>query len=307
MHRIARSLRRFSPPALALPTAMVAMALMLRSGSDATDLRRWTAGDRATVASPAPAELAENVAVRSAHIARALGLDAAGASRTTSVDDRFHGRTVDETLYLDARGRPTGMVRLTPAGALLSAVRLSYREDATGALGPDAATAKAISVVAELGISPPSATPAVRASMNGGLWSITWARVVDGVPVDGDGTTVRIWRSGAIHSVTVSERPVTRPANTIGAAHARAALEAFLPALVTGAWRSDGTLSTVGLRWVAANDRYRPEGADAPASVLRLAYVFEMRFGGPSAELIRAATFWIDAETGELIGGDVLR
>jgi hypothetical protein len=63
----------------------------------------------------------------------------------------------------------------------------------------------------------------------------------------------------------------------------------------------------VGLRWVAPNDRYRPDAADAPEPVLRLGYVFELRFVGPSAELLRAATFWIDGETGELIGGDVLR
>jgi hypothetical protein len=94
---------------------------------------------------------------------------------------------------------------------------------------------------------------------------------------------------------------------TIGLEAARARFDAALQRLVTGERRAETVPSAVGLRWVAPNDRYRPDAADAPEPVLRLAYVFELRFVGPSAELLRAATFWIDGETGELIGGDVLR
>jgi hypothetical protein len=70
--------------------------------------------------------------------------------------------------------------------------------------------------------------------------------------------------------------------------------------------RADGVLWEPALRWVAPNDRFRPDGADAPASSLRLAYVFEMRFAGAGATIIRSVTFWIDAETAALIGGDAL-
>jgi len=308
VHHIARSLRRLPMPAVALPTAFVAMALILRSASDASDLKRWTAGERATIASAAPQAIAHDVEGHAAAIARALGLADAASQRIAVIDDRFHSRTVDDITYLDARGRPIGLVRLASTGRMISAVRFEYRGAfAAGSISAAGALARATALATSLGLSLPDSGPLIRPAMNGTLWTVTWPRAVDGFPVDGDGVTVRVWRSGDIHSVSVSERDVARPARIIDGEHARAALDAVLPSVVTGTRQGDGTVSGNGLRWVAANDRYRPEASDAPASILRLAYVFEMRFTGDAADLVRTATFWIDAETGELIGGDILR
>jgi hypothetical protein len=284
------------------------MALALRSVSEAADVQRWTAGERATVSSPADAAVAQRLGPRLTALERPLGLAGAAGRRIAIVEDRFHARTVDEATYLDGRGHPVAIVRLDGHGALVSAVRLGYRDAlATGTLTGVQAEARARSLIAALDLAVPAREPLVRLTMNGALWTVSWARTVDGTIVEGDGLTVRLWRSGDLHSVTVSERPIANPSSMLTAEEARAALEAALPHLVTTDGRAEATLSALGLRWVAANDRYRPEGADAPAPVLRLAYTFELRFGGANADVIRAATFWIDAETGELIGGDVLR
>ena len=308
-----RSLRRVLPrrvalPAVALPLAMVAMAIALRSASEAADLRLWAAGERATVTSPAADDLADAIRARAARFEGALGLTSTSSRRVAVLDDRFHQRQLHEVVYRDRHGRPIAMVRLDPSGRLASAVRLGYRESfARAALDRTAALTRAAALAGALGIDLPAGSATARPMMNGTLWAVTWARTADGVPVPGDGVTVRLWGSGDLHSVTVSERPLARPDATITAARARQLLDELLPELVTAERRSDGTLASPLLQWVAANDRFRPAGADAPDLVLRLAYVFEMRFAGDSAALVRAITFWIDAETGELIGGNALR
>jgi hypothetical protein len=307
---ILRAFRRIpSPPAIALPLALVAVAtLVARPASQAADLHQWAAGERATVTSIPAADAAAAVHVRVAGLERALGLTGTAGRRLAVVDDRFHQRRVDEVTYLDQRGRPIGLVRLAPDGKLVAAVRLGYRDAfAIGQLDSAAAVAKARSLVDSLGLTAPASRPTAGAMMNGTLWAVTWPRIEAGVAVDGDGLTVRLWRSGDLHSVTVGERPLEQPQSTISAERARAALDDLLPGVISGERRADGIVGPPVLRWVAPNDRFRPDGADAPASNLRLAFVFEMRFAGVSATLIRSVTFWIDAETAELIGGDVLQ
>jgi hypothetical protein len=306
---ILRAFRRIPfPPAVALPLTLVAVAtIVARPASQAADLHQWAAGERAIVTSAPDADLTAALDVRVAGLERALGLSGTAGRRFTAVDDRFQQRRVDEVTYLDQRGRPIGLVRLAPDGRLVAAVRLGYRDAfAVGQLDAAAAVSRARLLIDSLGLTAPTSSPSARAMMNRTLWAVTWPRLVAGVAVDGDGLTVRLWRSGDLHSVTVSERPLEQPQSRISAERARAALDDLLPSLMSAERRSDGVVGSPVLRWVAPNDRFRPSGADAPAPSLRLAYVFEMRFTEVSAPLIRSATFWIDAETAELIGGDVL-
>jgi hypothetical protein len=294
---------------VALPLALVAVAtLVARPGSYAADLQRWAAGERAIVTSAPDAEHAAAIDARAVGLERALGLNGTAGRRFAVVDDRFQQRRVGEVTYLDQRGRPIGLLRLAPDGRLVAAVRLGYRDAfAIGQLGSAAAVSRARSLVDSLGITAPASSPTARAMMNGTLWAVTWPRIVAGIAVDGDGLTVRLWRSGDLHSVTVGERPLEQPQSTISGERAGAALDHLLPSLMSAERRSDGVVGSPVLRWVAANDRFRTDGADSPAASLRLAYVFEMRFTGLSATLIRSVTFWIDAETAALIGGDVLQ
>ena len=310
MSTITRSLRRLPfPPAQALPLATHAIATVgFRPVSQGAGPDLWAAGERATVSSQANGAIAGSVARAARPFELALGLGDLADRRIDVLDDRFHGTSVREITYLDARGRAVGLVRLATDGRLLAAVHLGFREAyATGSLSEAAAVRRAATLVRDLGLAVPVGPPATRRQMNGLQWTVTWPRVVAGVPVDGDGLTVRLWRSSDLHSVTITERPLMRPSRTMDASSARAMLDAALPALLSGERPTDAALEAMGLHWVAANDRYRPSGADAPAPALRLAYVFELRFSGASAATVRAATFWIDAETGDLLGGDVLR
>jgi hypothetical protein len=309
MESLGRSLRRIPfPPPLALPLAIVAMAVGLRTASEASDLRQWSAGERSTVSSPAGEVLAASVALRVGALEEPLGLAGAANRQVSAVKDLFHERQLHEVTYRDRQGRPIALVRLDPTGRLVSAVRLGYRDSfAQGSLDRTDAIARAEALAGSLGIDLPGGMASARPMMNGTLWAVTWARRADGIPVVGDGVTVRLWRSGDLHSVTVGERRLDRPTMIISPVRARELLDGLLPDLVSGERRADGILGSPILLWVAANDRFRPAGADAPNAVLRLAYVFEMRFAGESAALVRTVTFWIDAETGELIGGDVLR
>jgi hypothetical protein len=306
---ILRALRRIPfPPAVALPLAVLAVAtLAARPALHAADQHPWAAGERAIVTSAPDADLAAGIDSRAATLERVLGLNGTAGRRFAVVEDRFQQRRVDEVTYLDQRGRPIGLLRLAPDGRLVAAVRLGYRDGfASGQLDAAAALSKARSLADSLGLTPPPTGPKVRAMMNGALWAVTWPRMVAGVAVDGDGLTVRIWRSGDLHSVTLGERSLEHPQSLISAERARAALDGLLSSLMSAERRADGKLGAPALRWVAPNDRFRPDGADAPAPSLRLAYVFEMRFAGVSASIIRSVTFWIDAETGALIGGDAL-
>jgi hypothetical protein len=310
MSTISRSLRRLAfPPALALPLASLAIAAAtLQPVSHAAEPDAWTAGERTTVTAPATGDTATAAIAVARSIEIALGLGGAAARRVRSVDDRFHELQIAEVTYVDARERPIGLLRLGHDGRLLAAVHLGFGESLTsGSLTASAAVHRAAALLRAVGIAVPVAAPLTRRQMNGLLWTVTWPRTVDDVPVDGDGVTVRLWRSGDLHSVTVTERPLIRPVRVMPASAARQRLDAALAGLLPGGSLPAGDLVARGLHWVAANDRYRPSGADAPAAQLRLAWVFELSFSGASAEVLRAAAFWIDAETGELIGGDVLR
>lgn len=309
MSRITLPLRRLPFPALALPLAFLGMTtLALRPALHAADLDQWQAGERVTSSSPAQAGLAAVVLRRAATLEPAVGLTRAAQRRVDVVEDRLAGATVHEVDYTDARGRPVGLLRLAFDGRLLAAIRLDYRDAyAQATLTGRDAEESARRIATDLALPVPDAGPDLRATMNGLMWTVRWPRVVDGAPVPGDGLTVRLWRSGDLHSVTVSDSPLAPPATVLEPVRARAVIEGMLPGLVSSERRADGTLGVGTLAWVAANDVYRPERADAPATTLRLAYVFEMRFGGSSSELLRALAFWLDAETGELIGGDVLR
>jgi hypothetical protein len=66
-------------------------------------------------------------------------------------------------------------------------------------------------------------------------------------------------------------------------------------------------ITTLALAWVAPNSAFDPTGPDAPGTTLRLAWVAEARTSGPLADELRAVKLFLDAGTGALIGGDVLR
>jgi hypothetical protein len=59
------------------------------------------------------------------------------------------------------------------------------------------------------------------------------------------------------------------------------------------------------LAWIAPNDTWSPSSPDAPAATLRLAWLVRFEARGPLAERVRLVEYWLDAGSGELIGGDL--
>jgi hypothetical protein len=105
-----------------------------------------------------------------------------------------------------------------------------------------------------------------------------------------------------------SERPLAeRPGRLLAATDARrlagAHLAGWLDARSAGQWRISGA----ALAWVAPNDTFESTAPDAPAPILRLAWVVRVGTSGGLAEAIRGLELYLDAGDGRLLGGDVLR
>lgn len=310
MHDLPRTaVARLVPIALAGLLVALAMIPLARPASRAADVDRFDAGERATVVTPVGAEATAALTGRAGPLWRAIGLADPGRVSVALVEDRFHERRFHELTARDAGGRPIAVLRLDAAtGRLASAVRLDFRAGlADGATDGPMALAEARRTLARLELGEPGVAPELRQAMNGALWVVRWPRVVDGVPIERDGTTVRIWRSGRFHSATVSERPLAAMARRVSTAEARRLLKALLPRLLAADALTDARVAGLELRWVAPNDMFAPEKADAPAPLLRLAWVAEIRFTGATGERLRALAAWIDAEDGSLLGGDAIR
>jgi hypothetical protein len=110
-----------------------------------------------------------------------------------------------------------------------------------------------------------------------------------------------------MHAVVRTERPLAaRPASTLDEATARARATTTL-GTIFGSRSGQVSIATLGLGWVAPNSAFDPTGPDAPGATLRLAWVVEARTSGPLADALRAVKLYLDAGTGALVGGDVLR
>jgi hypothetical protein len=107
--------------------------------------------------------------------------------------------------------------------------------------------------------------------------------------------------------VVRTERPLAvRPARVIDEAAARAQAAITLGDLF-GSRSGQVAISTVALGWIAPNDAFEPTAPDAPDATLRLAWVVEAHTQGDLSDGLRAVKLFLDAGSGALLGGDVLR
>jgi hypothetical protein len=244
------------------------------------------------------------VLARAEGVGRALGLPAGVRRTAIRVDDRFDATLVDEVTTFDAAGRPLSVQQFRPDGTLRTAVRLGW-STAQGNLTGEQARTRAMAVLADIGIRHAD-LPSVKAHPDGRGWTVAWPRRVAGVPVRGDGTWVRFWADGSIHSVAVAEAPLApAPARILSAPEARRSAEARL-----ASWSPDGraigSIGSVELAWVAPNDTFEPSLPDAPAAIRRLAWIARVTPSDTLASRMRAVELYIDAGDGRLLGGDVL-
>jgi hypothetical protein len=292
-----RFLRLLLP--VAAVTAIVGIGAPASQGADP-----FVAGGRSTRGVAVSASQAGEAVARGEALAAALGMP--GVSRRSQrLDDRFEHRIYDEIVSFDERGRETAIARFDVDGEVVMAVVLGWRRPDPSPIGRDAAAVRAADFARAAGLTV-NGEPLVRASAGAGGWTALWARMVDGIPVVGDGIRISVWSDGSFHGLDRTERPLApAPANQLGADAAKAAA-ATLVGTRFGATADDLDLAAAERAWVAPNDTWDPARPDAPDPVLRLAWVVRFEARGPLAERVRFVEYWIDAGDGRLLGGDVV-
>ncbi len=272
---------------------------------DAAD--RFVAGGSVTQRAPLAAEQAARVLAAAGAARERLGLPVPAAVRVERVTDRLGGTTYDEVTATDGTGRALHQQRFDEGGRLVGAVSFGWQTGGGRPLPGEApARARGARLAADLGLGVAGA-PDVRQAPDESGWTISWPRVVDGIPVPGDGVRLDLWPDGRLHALVRSERPLAaRPPTLLDQAAARQRATDVLADLFGGR-AGQVEIAAAGLGWVAPNDAFDPAAPDAPASTLRLAWVVEARTRGELADGLRAVKVFLDAGTGALLGGDVLR
>ena len=306
--RMCSASRRGGRFVAAVAVAGTAIALGFPGGASALDAANpFVAGGPVTERAPVAGDRAAVALARAAGVRARLGLPTPAASRVERVIDRFDGSAYDEVTESDATGRALGLHRFDARGRLVGAVAFGW-QTAGGSRLPNAAAARARGnrLATDLGLDA-AGTPDVQQAPDTSGWTLTWPRVVDGAPVIGDGVRVDLWPDGRMHAIVRTERPLAaRPATTLDEAAARTRATATLATLF-GSRSGQVGIATLGLGWVAPNSAFDPTGPDAPGATLRLAWIIEARTSGDLADGLRAVKLYLDAGTGSLIGGDVLR
>jgi hypothetical protein len=296
---VRQPVRPFLGRRIALATAALAVMLATAAISNA---HGSPARDTPTSAASAAADAAPSASAlrRAAALAQQLGLPT-GTPSTRRVAEAFEPGMYDEITMADEHGRPVSLVRLAPDGTLALAARLGLHRSGRP-LGEAAAIARARANARRAGVAVVGRA-VTNASHGSAGWIISWPRVVDGVPVWGDGVRIGMWSDGMLHSLSRTERPLgPRPAVLADATRAASAADAFVRARFGPNAPSLATLSPT-LAWVQPNDTWDAPRRDAEPS--RIAWIVEYRASGPLAERIAAIEIWLDAGSLELIGGDV--
>jgi hypothetical protein len=300
--------RRGTRLVAAIAVAGTAVALGIPGGmspGDAAD--RYVAGGPVVERTPVTGDRAAPALALAAAFRSRVGLPEPAASRVERVVDRFDGTTYDEVTGTDRAGQTQHLERFDARGRLVGAVAFGWQARGGAPLANAAvARTRGSRLAADLGLEA-AGTPDVRHDPDDTGWTLTWPRVVDGVPVIGDGVRVDLWPDGRMHAIVRTERPLApQPAVTLDEAAARDRATATLATMFGGRSGQVG-ISTLGLGWVAPNSAFDLTGPDAPGPTLRLAWVIEARTSGELADDLRAVKLFLDAGTGTLIGGDVLR
>ena len=278
--------------------------LLTIGGSAGQAADPFVAGGRSSHPLPAAADDLARARARGQAVAAALGLPGV-SQRVQRLDDAFEHRTYDEVTALDAAGHEVAITRLDLDGSVAMAVSLGWHHTGGRALDQPSAAARATALARAAGFVP-SGRPDVRLAAGAGGWSVSWQRLIDGVPVRGDGVRLTLWPDGGLHGLTRTERPLApAPSRVLDAAAARTAATA-----VVGAW-VDGSsaalrVAAVERAWVAPNDTFGGTRLDAPAETLRLAWAVRFEAQGGLADRIRTVEIWVDAGDGHLLGGDLV-
>jgi hypothetical protein len=264
----------------------------------------FVAGGRSTRTVDLRASDADRAKARGRQLAAALGLPGV-SQRVERLDDRFEHRTYDEVISLDKADHEVAIARFETDGTVAMALVLGWHPGRGTPVDRTAAEARGLGIVRAAGLDV-AGQPTVVASSGSGGWSITWQRLAGGAPVRGDGVRVALWADGSFHGLSRIQRPLAAaPAHPIAAGVARNTAETWAAGRY-GAAAVDLRVGAVEQAWVAPNGAFDPNGPDAPAETLRLAWIVRFEAHGSLAGRLRSIEAWLDAGDGTLLGGDVI-
>jgi hypothetical protein len=299
---------RLGPRSGACLLLLIALGLLVTGLARPTDASDpYVDGGDATRITRLSDARAASAADRAVRHERVLGLSATVRRTVDRIVDRRGHRTFDEVTGLDDGGRPVEVFRYALDGRLIAASRLGWRPGSGPALAASIDAIRAADRLARsLGVVPEGRAVADGRGANG--WNVRWLRVVNGIPVPGDGLRVQLWSDGSFHGLAVSEHSLAAtPPAPIAAAAAEASVAALLERWIPTRDRAGARIVENALAWVAPNDTFSAVRPDAPAEVRRLGWVVTVRSTGALAGSLRGLEVWIDAGDGSLLGGDVLR
>lgn len=189
------------------------------------------------------------------------------------------------------------IVEWSPAGELVSVFRSLVLAPVATPLTLPVVTERIAAIATALGRSLPRATSAESVA---DLWQAEWRRVVDGIPVMGDGTKITLYADGSFLGFSFLARALEpKPAHVLTQAQAKAALAGAMAKLAPGS-----KLSVMGaeLMWAPPD----PPGIGTPSPALRLCWVLTYKTTGKAAGNVPGAhsRAFLDAGTGVELWGD---
>jgi hypothetical protein len=281
------------------PTAGFADS-MVRPGLDAAATSRAASNG----AAPVPASAAAAIAL-TAIAETSLGLPVPASRSVEQVTDPTTGMALDEVTDFDAGGEPIGISNFDTRGQLMSSVRLGIVAPTDAPISAASAARSAAAILASIGVAA-SGRAAVTPRAAGG-WLVRWVRLVQAVPVPGDGVGVQVAGDGSFHAMVRTEHALAAaPAVAIDPARirllTRTRLDLWLPANVRGR----ASISSPSLAWVAPNDTFGDAIPAGPPGVLRLAWIVRVTTSGPLVHRLAGLELAFDAGDGTPLGGDLV-
>jgi hypothetical protein len=297
--------QRVAPAALAcLLAAGGAATLLTTVAAPAGAANPYRAGDAGIAVAVLPDGARGAAIARAGRLEATLEMPSATRWEASRLTDRFDGTTYDETTGYDASGNTVAVHRFDAQGRLTAVASLGWHTSKV-TLKDGAAAARSATRLARLAGFDAAGTPTAAKTASGNGWRVAWQRAVDGIPVSGDGLRVELWPDGTLHAAVRTEHALAaRPSTLIDSATAESAAVTQL-----GSSGAAGSAAVSGseLRWIAPNDAFSGSLPDAPSTELRLAWVVRASATGELVGEIRGVEVYVDAGSGAVIGGDVLR
>jgi hypothetical protein len=221
------------------------------------------------------------------------------------VHDGYQKADYDEVSEVTADGQPLALTQFDNSGRLTAAVRFDMGTAFGARVGGDGAVK-----AAQRGLSASGLVVAGQARTDSnpsdGGWDVHWNRVADGLAVRGDEVRVHLWSDGRIQTVGRAEHTLAAaPAQRLSQSEARKAATRQLDQ-----WSANGgagyTVTGMDVEWVGPNAAFDASKLNDAAAPYRMSWVVNVKPTGPSAGYVSLITLYVDAETGSVIGGDVV-